>query len=186
MSSQTTSFHFSPTRQGMDLSSWKVISGVPTVTSGRMNVGIGGDGIVAHYADIMRGDISFNVNTAAPAGLQVKFVGLASDNTPLSKVGFAMTNTLVCVTSDGVDTTTSDPLTWSADWTTTNTEFRIRWEAGMVKFYIAGTCVFTAAGSAIPKDPLNLYITETNAGGMTIGNIAVKGTQSFVMNTKVS
>ena len=73
MSDTRTSFAYDPARQGYDTNSWRTLSGAPAVTgSGRMVVdaGTGIAGIAVHYADFLKGDISFNINvpTAPAAG----------------------------------------------------------------------------------------------------------------------
>jgi hypothetical protein len=99
-----------------------------------------------------------------------------------------------CQVSDGENTWQSD-VTWDSDWTGANVVFRIRWESGCAKFFVDGTKVCTISDTAeyatgdvfsVPSGPLSLYLLDGADNSMTVGDVIVRGTQSFVMNPKTS
>lgn len=189
MSDIRTSFNYSPIRQGYDTNSWRTVSGSPTVDgSGRITidntVGIAGSAI--HYADFLKGDVSMNVNVpVAPVAGTSRLFGMAELNSG-SYIRFNIGSNLVCETSNGTLTTTSSSLTWDTNWTGANTIFNIRWEGGGAKFFINGTQIYAVSDATVPHGPLSLYFYDGSESPMTIGDISVKGTQSFVMNPKTS
>lgn len=185
--SDKTSFYYDPIRQGYDSNSWRTLSGAPAVVAGgRLSVVISGTaGSAIHYADILKGDISFNVNSSAPGANTGHIFGVSSPDT-LAYIRFNIGNVLTCETSDGVTSTASSTIGWNTDWSGANVVFRIRWEAGRVVFTINGVQVYTASDASVPAGPLSLYLQDDSSAPMTVGDITVRGTQSFVMNPKTS
>lgn len=189
MNDTRTSFSYDPIRQGYDTNSWKTLSGAPAIVAGgRLVVDnqTGDVGSTVHYADVLKGEISFNVNSPTAPGADIAHIfGVASLNTT-SYIRFSIAGTLTCqVANDGV-TTESGTIAWDPAWTATNTVFTIRWEAGGAKFFVAGTQVFAVSNSSVPFGPLSLYLSDDSASPMSIGDMYVRGTQSFVMNPKTS
>jgi hypothetical protein len=187
MPSTPTSFLYSPVRQGYDLSSWKTIQGAPAIASSRLNVKAGGNGETAHYADILKGDISFSIQPPTQGIGSICTVGLTSVIAGSSAIKFTFTSTLQCITSFEGNTTASATIPWDAAWEATPTTFRIRWEAGSVKFYVNGTKVYQVSDSSVPSGPLCIHLVDlSTVGNMTVGEISVRGSQSINLNPKVS
>jgi hypothetical protein len=184
-----TSFYYDPVRQGYDTNSWMTISGAPTAIAGRlvMDTTVGIAGAAVHYADFLKGDISFNLNIpTTPVSGDTRFIGVASP-TSVSYVRFAIGPTLTCQVSNGISTVVSAALPWdSTGWNGVDIDFRIRWEAGTAKFFIDDTQVYAITSDAVPAGPMSLYLLDNSTTAMTIGDIYVRGTQSFVMNPKSS
>lgn len=190
MSDIRTSFYYDPIRQGYDTNSWRTLQGAPAVVSGRIQVdqatGVGGEAI--HYADILKGDISFNVNVpiAPIANGDARYFGVSAPNTS-AYIRFAIASgTLTCQTSDGITTTTSASIAWDTNWTAANIVYKIRWEPGTAKFSINGTQVYSVTDASVPAGPLALYLSDNSASSMSVGDMNVRGTQSFTMNPKTS
>jgi hypothetical protein len=186
-----TSFYYDPIRQGYDTNSWRTISGAPAVSAiagGRISVDneAGLPGSAVHYADFLKGDISFDVNVplAPVEGVTRKF-GVSAPNTS-AYIRFSLTDSFNCETSDGINTTVSSDITWSSDWTGANTIFRIRWEAGGAKFYVNNVQVYAVSDASVPCGPLSWYLYDGADNSMTVGDLITRGTQSFVMNPKTS
>ena len=193
---EVKSFTYSPARQGYDSNYWRTLMGSPAVLgTGRLQVdpnGSGQGGAAIHYADILKGDVSFSVNwQGAPGTDNQSIVGLYNINSG-AYVVFTMGATLTCDTSNGTTADHSTAIPWNSDWSGANVDFRIRWEAGLVKYYINGSCVYTCSSalgvSPIPAGPLALYLYDNATGnpGMSVGSIDVRGAQSIVFNTKTS
>ena len=182
------SFYYDPIRQGYDANSWRTISGAPALVGSRLSVdnaaGIGASTI--HYVDFVKGEMVFDINvpTVPTAGTSREF-GASSPNTS-AYILFSFGSTLTCKTSDGVRTTASLPITWNPDWTGANTFFKIRWEAGGAKFFINNTQVHAISDDSVPYGPLSLYLADDSDSSMTVGDIVVKATQSYVLNPKTS
>ena len=190
MADNRTSFTYDPVRQGYDTNSWKTISGAPAVTGvGRfvVDAGVGTTGAAVHYADFLKGDISFNVNIdSISAGGDLRRFGVATPSSS-NYIYFEISNgTLTCRTSSDLSTTVSSALVWNDLWNAVNTIFRIRWEAGTAKFFVNGSQVYAISDDSVPPGTMSLYLLDNSDTAMTIGEINVKGTQSFVMNPKTS
>jgi hypothetical protein len=185
MSDIRTSFAYDPIRQGYDTNSWRTTAGAPSVIGGRLFIdnGVGIAGTAVHYADFLKGDISFNVNVpAAPnAGGDVRLFGVSASS---SYIRFSIGTTLTCQTSNGITTTVSPTVIWNDNWTGANIIFRIRWEPGGAKFFVNGTQVYAVSDASVPHGTLSLYLYDNAASSMSVGTIDVRGTQSFVMNPK--
>lgn len=184
-----TSFYYDPVRSGYDTNSWRTLSGAPSVSgSGRIVVdaGTGIAGSAIHYADFLKGDISFNINIpTTPAAGDSRLFGVSAPNTS-AYIRFSIDDALTFQTSDGTTTTESSAVTWDNNLTGSNTEFRIRWEAGTAKFYINGALQYTVSDASVPSGPLSLYLFDNSASAMTIGDIYVRGTQSYVTHLATS
>lgn len=184
-----TSFYYDPMRSGYDTNSWRTLSGAPAVAgSGRIVVdaGTGIPGSAIHYADFLKGDISFNINVpSAPAAGDIRYFGISAPNTS-AYIRFAIGASLTCQTSDGTTTTESSDITWDSNLTGANAEYRIRWEAGTAKFYINGSLQYTVTDASVPCGPLSLYLYDNSTTAMTVGDINVRGTQSYVMHLATS
>lgn len=182
------SFYYDPIRQGYDTNSWRTISGAPALVGSRLSIdnaaGIGAETI--HYVDFIKGEVTFDVNVpTAPTTGTHRSVGLSSPNTS-AYILFSFSDTLTCKTSDGTNTTSSSAITWDSNWTGANTIFKIRWEAGGAKFFINGTQVAATSDVSVPYGPLSLYLADDAESSMTVGDIVVKATQSYVLTPKTS
>ena len=183
----STSFIYSPARQGYDLSSWKTIAGTPAISGGLLNVKAAGNGEAAHYADITKGDISFSVTPLTQGIASLCTFGLASIGATQAKIMFSLTANFTCITSDGTTTTNSAVLPWNAAWEGVPTLFRMVWEAGRVKFYVNDTMVYQVNDTSVPAGPLSLDVKDySTVGNMLMGDITVRGAQSINFNPKVS
>lgn len=183
-----TSFYYDPIRQGYDTNSWRTVSGAPTVVNGRLSIDnqAGLSGSTVHYVDFLKGDISFNVNVPeSPTGGADRSFGVAALNSG-AYIRFTLGSTLTCDTSDGITTTSSGDILWDSSWTGANVVFAIRWEAGGAKFFVNGTRVYGVSDDSVPHGPLSLYLFDSADSSMTIGDITVRGTQSYVLNPKTS
>lgn len=190
MSDIRTSFAYDPARQGYDTNSWRTISGAPAVTgTGRfvVDAGVGTTGAAIHYADFLKGDISFNVNIdSISADGDLRRFGVATPSSS-NYIYFEISNgSLTCRTSSDLLTTVSSAIAWDSNWDAVNTIFRIRWEAGTAKFFVNGSQVYAISDASVPPGTMSLYLLDNSDTAMTIGEINVKGTQSFVMNPKTS
>lgn len=183
-----TSFYYDPIRQGYDTNSWRTLAGAPAIAAGgRLAVDNGSDaGEAVHYADFLKGDISFNVNVpAAPGAGAARLFGVSAPNTS-AYIRFSIDDAFTCQTSDGSNTTESSSIQWQSEWTGANIVYRIRWEPGTAKFYVNGSLIYAINDASVPSGPLSLYLADNSTSQMTVGDITVRGTQSFVMNPKTS
>lgn len=188
MSDIRTSFTYDPIRQGYDTNSWRTIAGAPSIVAGgRLAVdgGSGTGGAAVHYADFLKGDISFNINSGGPGADTGHLFGVVALNSS-AYIRFSIGNTLTCQTGNNGVTSESSAIPWNSLWTGANVEFRIRWEAGGAKFFIAGSQVYAISDTSVPHGPLSLYLYDDSSASMTVGDMNVRGTQSFVMNPKTS
>ena len=179
---QVKSLFYDPYRQGFDTNEWRTLLGTVALDANRIEVT---DGAISHYADILKGDITFNLKSPDTPTNMNCLVGLYQPSSGAFVV-FNFSGDLTASVSDGVNTTNSSAITWNSDWTSANVKFQIVWEAGIVKFFIAGTRVATIASDYIPAGPLALYVFDGSTNPMSIGAIDVRGAQSIYMHLKTS
>jgi hypothetical protein len=177
MANQFFNFYYDPVRQGYDTDTWSTLTGAPIVVSNKLSLK---SSSIAHFADLLRGDISFCVNINAPiAGDTVKFgVGDFND---VEGAFFNIKDDVFTVFTQTDGATTSVTVPWVSDWTSTDTVFRIKWEAGSVKFYVGGQLKATIS-TTIPNEPLYLYALSTSAVSLKIKYIEVMSTESSILN----
>lgn len=178
MSNQYFNFYYSPTRQGFDSSSWRALIGAPISSGGRLL--LTGASMI-HYGDILRGDATFNVNIAAPGpGLSKKF-GFYQPNKNAYAYFYINGASLTAETSDGVNTT-SVSITWQSAWTNTNTDFRVKWEAGMATFYVGGIQQAITSNISVTGFPMSLYVANESQDTLILNYIDVQSIQSYMMS----
>lgn len=177
-----TTFAYDPSRQGYDTNLWKPLIGAPTIMGNRLSVR---NAAMVHYADVVKGDFNFNLNIPdAPGGDDGRIIGLyqpASLAFAVFTIGSIFSGDVANI--DG-QTQTTGSIPWNTLWQGNNINFRIRWEAGTVKFFVANTQVGCITDVAVPSGPLSLYLADFSANGMTIGAINATGVQSYVLNAK--
>lgn len=191
-----TSFTYSPYIQGYDASLWKTIYGTPAISGSQLTLT---NSQIIHYGSFLRGDVTFNVKfpvapSAALAGLSF---GLYNPNEN-SYAYFLVTagGSLVATSKAGVGTTAkaSDSITWDSNWTGANVEFRILWEAGFVRFYIAGVrkAVLSEDDAAewdaphdtgwlayIPVEPLSLFFSNPTGNTFSVKYVKVLDARNY-------
>lgn len=184
MSNQYFNFYYDPVRQGYDLNTWKTLLGIPAVVGNQLTLANAG---VIHFADILRGEATFNINISTPvAGDDIK-VGFKEENKDEFAYFKVADDVLTAEISDGT-TVESVAITWNTDWNLTNTEFKIKWEAGKVTFSIGGVVkaqigeqsTLNIPVSTVPNDPMNLYIYSDCANPLLLKYIDVKGISSLM------
>jgi len=181
--SDTTCFYYDPLRSGYDENLWRTLVGAPAVIgAGRLKVD---SGAIIGYGDITKGDITMNINVPTAPGADASRVFGLYQPSRAAFIVFTIDDNLTVSISDGTTTTTSDELEWNTDWTAANIDFRIVWEAGMVKFYINGGFVAVLSGDNVPHGPLSLYFYDDSGTPMGIGNIDVRGAR-YYMNLKTT
>jgi hypothetical protein len=176
------SFYYDPFRQGFDTNEWRVLGGTVVQNANRIEVL---NGAISHYTDITKGDVSFNLIVPSLTQLS-SIVGLYAPSRGAFAV-FSLTSGLFTASVSNGETTVSSPaIPWDSTWTGVNTKFRIVWEAGLVKFSVAGTQVAVISGDQIPNGPLSLYVFDTSATPILTGSIEVKGAQALYTHVATS
>ncbi len=185
MPSSFTSFSYDPSRDGYDLDTWKTVYGSPYVSGGVMTLTEAG---TIHRGDCKRGYYSMNLKMpSTPAGGESRRWGLYSVGSG-AYLWFAMdSEMLYAQASDGFGNTSETEIEWAdgviETWGTTDTWYKIRWEAGQAHFYVNNTRRATLSGASIPNGPLALYASNVNNDGMSIKFIDADGIQIFFMHT---
>lgn len=176
-----TSFYYDPIRQGYDTNLWHTIAGAPANVAGRLRAP---NSIIIHYADVVKGDFTFNLNVPdSPGGNDGRIIGLYQPNRQ-AYIVFTIGDTLTGDASNGTNTATTGTMPWDSNWNGVNTDFAIRWEAGTAKFFINGTQVGCITDVAVPAGPLSLYVADISLNPMSIGDISAQSVQSYVLNAK--
>lgn len=194
--------NYSPAQQGYDASVWKTVYGTPFVAGGYLCLT---SAEVIHYGQIFRGEATFIVNVpTAAAGGGPRAVGLYDLSTGsqayfywdaanlFAIVRNASDQNTPSVTASTVDTTSST-IAWNSAWTSADISMKIRWEAGLVKFFINGVQVAVASestsndwnatgeyfGNVIPTDPLSIFLMNQDSDVMKIKSVNVHAIQSY-------
>ena len=182
MSNQYINFYYDPSRQGYDTEAWSLLDGVaPVVNGGYMFFS---NNTIRHYGDILRGDFVFGMNFAsAPKAGVSRIWGLNQANKGNCLTFNISGTTFSANSSDGNGNTNSVVIPWLNSWTLTDTEFRIRWEAGIAHFYIGGGLQTVISDASITGEPMSLYIADQSFDGMNMKYIEAKAIQSYFQNT---
>ena len=191
MANQYYNFYYDPTSQGFDPLSWRSLYGTPSLAGTRLSVT---SSTIIHLAQMLRGDFVFSVNIPAPAVGDDRQFGLVQYNKNAYIYFNVLDNVLTAETSDG-NVAYSTPITWQTEWSSTDTEFRIKWEAGAAKFYINGGLQATISYNApldiitsvVPGDPLSFYLSDYgSASPILLNYIDAKEVQSYILQTSNS
>ena len=178
MANQYINFSYNPQRDGFSTSFWRDLYGSVSLVGGKLDFN---KAAIIHYGDILRGDITFSLNIPAPLmGVDTTF-GLIFYSKGAHAYFSIVDNTIVAETSDGTNTT-SVAINWQSAWTSTDTEFRIKWESGMVSFYIAGNLEACINDSSISGDPMSLYVAADGVNSTILNYINARNVQSYVVS----
>lgn len=186
MVNQFYNFNYDPAKQGFDASTWRKVYGDVSVVNGQLQFT---RGFIIHYGDILRGDATFNINIAAPFADGDTTFGFTQYSKGVHAYFKISGTVLTAETSDGT-TTKSEVITWSSAWTDTDTEFRIKWEAGLVTFFIGGqfktsigySAPLDVVESIVPNDSMSLFISSDSTDLFLLNYITVKSIQSYLMS----
>jgi hypothetical protein len=191
MSNQYYNFYYDPTANGFDPLSWRSLYGTPAIVGTRLSVG---NSTIIHLAQMLRGDFVFNLLLPAPSVGDDRQIGLVQYNKDEYAYFRIQDDALTAETSDGV-TAYSTPITWQSEWSGVGIDFRIKWEAGAVKFYINNTLQATISYSTlldipvsvVPSDSLSFYISDYgSASPILLNYIEAKEIQSYLLLTSNS
>lgn len=168
-----------------DSTFWKTTTGTPAMSGNVLRFTSAAS--VSYLLHIFA-DVEFNLNIpTAPTAGDARHWGLRNPATDgegavyFKIAGTAFTAEVV----DSTGNTKSVTLTWSAGYTATATEYRIRWEADHIIFYINGTIVatigtFEMPKNSIPENPLALRVVNGNADNMDMAYVAVRRAASII------
>ena len=179
MANQYFNFYYDAVRQGYDSNTWNTLLGVPVVLSNQLTLT---GASIMHFADILRGDAVFNINVSEPTAGDDAKIGFKEENGDIFAYFKILNDVLTAETSNGT-TVESIAITWEDIWTSTNTEFRIKWEAGAVHFYIGGQWKATIGDesdlnvpvSVVPGTPMSLYLYNDSNDPLKLKYISIKG-----------
>jgi len=181
MANKFFNFSYDPARSGYDTDQWKATTGTPAASGNYLRLNEAG---VIHLKDLLRGEFTFGVIVPAdPTSGDSRQIGLTQIGKDVYAY-FDITDTVFSAkTSDGTNSK-SVTLDWDSDWSTATTDFTIRWEAGLVMFFINGTCVATISNNGdttyVPNDVMSLYIANAGSDNMDVAYVEAKGVQSYV------
>lgn len=189
MANQYYNISYDPAKQGYSTDTWRTMYGDVSIVSGQLQLN---KASILHYGDILRGDAYISINIGAPvAGDNSKF-GLTQYSKGAYTYFQISDGVLTAEVSNGINSRSSAIIPWLASWTDTDTEFRIKWEAGMVSFFIDGqikaifddsSSVDALATAVIPGCPMSIYIASDSPDLMLVDYIIVKSIQSYVIST---
>lgn len=178
MSNEYYNFYYDPVRQGYDSDTWSSTLGVPVISN---NYLILNQAYAVHFADLLRCEVVFSVNIETPVNGMIKEFGLVSYNKN-SYIKFNLTDDQLTVQTspDGGNTENLETVVWNADWSSSDIEFKIKWEAGKATFYINNEYKWSFSNAFVPNDPLSVFVSSEDAiNDLKIKYIDVTGIQSY-------
>jgi hypothetical protein len=185
-------FVYDPKRQGYDTNLWKTLSGVPAINADKLRLN---NASIIHYADLYGCNLTMRITL--PAGPQQgdsRRFGLASVGLGAFLV-FDINGAVFSIKAiDGLGNTKTTLVDFATAWVLTPTDFEIRWNGTYADFVVNGVPTIdniTAADKifaatyrlndiAVPKGPLSIYISNTNADNMDITTIEARNIQTFL------
>lgn len=176
-------FYYDPLRQGDGRNVWSWYQGDPYQTGGYL-VLLNATGIM--YYDCGKGCLSFTLNVPTDAsGGMVRQWGLKSgDDYVLFDVSggtFQAKTAALRATSTG-----SSTITWDSAWTSVDTTFMIRWEAGIATFYVNNIQRAQISDASIPYGPLSPFVTSNGADLFLIKSVVGQGHQTLILNPVIT
>lgn len=175
MPTQYFTFYYDPILHGYDASMWRTLAGTPTVAN-QLRLS---SATIAGYPQMLRGEYQFNINIPTlPATGNNRSFGLFRTGTEAS-ILFKIVDTLFTATTTEDGSSTSVTIPWDPAWTDTSTEYKIRWEAGTAKFFIADTQVAVINDATVPNIAMGLYFSNSGADDMTIKYVNGYGLQYY-------
>lgn len=178
------SFVYVPAIQGYDDATWATIEGTPTVFNNALHLNADA---CSTYLGVMRGEVTFraNVPSAPDANSAARIIGLNNFGTGQHAYFYWDSVTdVVFGKVNGQNATGVGPggeIEWNTAWTATDIDYKIRWEGGIVRFFIDNTEVATYSASAtanVPNLPLNIYASNLTTDDMQVKSISMVGIQS--------
>ena len=181
-------FYYDPVYQGFDATVWRTLFGTPALDGNYLNIPT--VSYIVHFAQLMRGEYTFNMKLSAPDFSDYKEWGLIQINRG-SFIRFRIDHgqLYASMQSDGLYFQ-HVPITWQSGWTNVDTEFTIRWEPGFVSFFVNGSLEAQIGNdyvnglpvSRVPGKPLSLYITNqsTDSDPCFLKYIEAQGIQSYI------
>ena len=178
MGNQFFNISYDPIRDGFSKETWSLVYGDVTVTGGQLEID---KALIVNYGDIIRGDAIFSINIATPVKGDNSDFGFIQLNKNCYLSFSIVDGSLFANSSNGVDTN-SVAIDWYSDWSDTDTEFRIKWEAGMATFSIGGQFKAVINDSTISGSPMSLYVRSDSSDPFLLDYIIVKSIQSYVIS----
>lgn len=171
-------FHYDVITRGLDASFWKTIAATVSLATNKIRLASGGE--ITSYTQFKYGIFTFALNVpTTPSAGEAKKWGLLLPGAPtLGAAYFEIAGaTFKCVTYDDGGTVQSTTVTWSGEGA--ETLFKIEWDEDYVIFSVAGTVV-ASHQTRVPKNPLPLYLDNSDADNTDLGYISIKETASYV------
>jgi len=171
-------FYYDPMRQGDGRGVWNWYSGDPFQQGGYL-VLLNGSGIM--YYDCGKGNLSMTLNIPTAATTMDRQWGFkAGDDYVLFDVSGGTFQAKTASTRS--QSTGSSTIAWDSAWTSTDTTFMVRWEAGIATFYINGIKRAQIADESIPYGPLSPFVFSDGSDLFRIKSVVGQGLQTLVLN----
>ena len=171
-------FYFDPIRQGAGRGIWNWFSGSPFQTGGYLTL-LNGRGQM--YYDCGKGCTTFTLNVPTDSSVADRQWGLkASDDYIFFDVSSGVFSAKTYSTFGQLATAVVIP--WDANWTGTDTVFMIRWEAGIVTFYINQIKRAQISDASVPCGPMSPYVSSDGGDLFLIKNVLGQGLQTLILN----
>lgn len=188
MANQYFNISYDPAKQGFSADTWRKMYGDVAISAGQLELN---KASILHYGDILRGDAVFSINIGAPVAGDNSRFGFTQFNKGAYLIFQISDGVLTAECSNGTISASSAVIPWNSSWTDTDTEFRIKWEAGMATFSIGGqfkvvfndTYTLGVPTILVPGSPMSLYVASDSPDLMLLDYIIVKGIQSYVVST---
>lgn len=173
-------FVYDPLRQGADASTWRFYQGQPKQAGSYMSFI---ESAALMYYDVGRGLVSFTLSVPAPTAGDSRQWGLMAGG---DYAVFKINGPVFTAETSQAGTTTSATITWLSSWTSTDTVFAIRWEAGGVYFFVNGYKYAVISDASVPNGALAPFISNESSDALLVRKVMGAGLQSLVLNPVIA
>jgi hypothetical protein len=185
MANDSINFYYDPTRQGLDTTLWKILSGTPSYAGGKITLNAAE---MIGYADILKGEITLSVTIPTAPTADLRKWGLFQKANGAGVWFDILADVFSCNVKNQNGTTESAIVEWQTAWTA-KAEWTIKWTGFSAEFLVNGVQIAFLNGdtltekystSSVPTTPLSIYLRNDNSDNMDLSYVEALNVQGYV------
>lgn len=186
MSQEFKNFVYNPTVSGFDTDIWDALTGTPTESAGVLTFNAAEAITIANFN---KGEFTFMASVpTVPTAADERAFGLYNVSLDAGAYFAVEDDVFMAVVKKG-DIEIEEELYFDPAWASAEQKFAIRWESGLVRFFINETCVSTISTVHfdetelltvdISGEMLGVYVRNENSDDLSFTFFGGKGIQSI-------